>query len=57
LQADGSRKFIGNADDMRKATEQMALDQKALLDNYKEVSDIEAVQNFNWFDTSGKGSS
>ena len=55
LQADGSRKFIGDADSMRAATQQMALEQKALLDSYKEVSDIEAVQNFNWSDTSGEG--
>jgi hypothetical protein len=56
LQADGSRKFIGDAESMRKATKEMALEQKALLDNYKTVSDIEDVQNFNWFDTSGEGS-
>ena len=55
LQADGSRKFIGDADSMRAATQQMALEQKALLDSYKEVSDIEAVQDFNWSDTSGEG--
>lgn len=56
LQADGSRKFIGDAEAMQEATKQMALDQKELLDNYRVVSEIEDVQNFNWFDTSGKGS-
>lgn len=55
LQADGSRKFIGDAEAMREATKQMALDQKELLDSYKNVADIEAVTKFNWDDADREG--
>ena len=55
LQADGSRKFIGDAEAMRAATKQMALDQKELLDSYKKVADIEAVAKFNWDDADREG--
>ena len=55
LQADGSRKFIGDAEAMRTATQQMALDQKELLNTYKEVSEIDAVSQFNWDNETREG--
>ena len=54
LQADGSRKFIGDADAMREATKEMALEQKELLDSYKAVADIEDVVKFNWDNVKGE---
>lgn len=54
LQADGSRKFIGDADAMREATKTMALEQKELLDSYKAVADIEDVVKFNWDNVKGE---
>lgn len=48
MQADGSRKFIGNAKDMATATREMALEQRDLLDTYSAAAENDAITGFDW---------
>lgn len=51
LQADGSRQFIGDSDEIQSVMRQKIEDQKTLLDFEKKVSALEDVQQINWTKT------
>ena len=55
LQADGSRKFIGDADAMQGYLEQRLASQKDLLDLYKMASEVEGINNFDWGNAEREG--
>lgn len=47
-QADGSRKFIGDAESMAAATRDLALEHKNLLETYSAAAQNDAISSFNW---------
>lgn len=47
-QADGSRKFIGDAESMAAATRDLALEHKNLLETYSAAAQNDAISGFNW---------
>lgn len=48
MQADGSRKFIGNSKDMAAATHEMALEQRDLLNTYSVAAENDNISGFDW---------
>lgn len=47
-QADGSRKFIGDAEAMAAATRDLALEHKNLLETYSAAAENDDISSFNW---------
>lgn len=47
-QADGSRKFIGDAEAMAAATRDLALEHKSLLETYSAAAENDDISSFNW---------
>lgn len=47
-QADGSRKFIGDAEAMTAATRDLALEHKNLLETYSAAAQNDDISSFNW---------